>query len=189
MQETWIPSLGGEDPLEKGKAVHTSILAWRIPWTVLSMGLQRVRHDWVTFTFYNHTARYTYEILSPRKLAFFKETYFLEPTPSHPPTHRGKKKKHVHVKRWSLPVLNSEASLKRVQELQHQERGDALRKANHGWSKDTMPDVDTAFRVSREAKAIRHHPCFSLSFRISLRKTADVLVMGHGAGGILSMWK
>ena len=34
MQETWVPSLGGEDPLEKGKATHSSILAWRIPGTV-----------------------------------------------------------------------------------------------------------------------------------------------------------
>ena len=34
MLETWVPSLGWEDPLEKGKATHSSILAWRIPWTV-----------------------------------------------------------------------------------------------------------------------------------------------------------
>ena len=34
MQETWVGSLGWEDPLEKGKATHSSILAWRIPWTV-----------------------------------------------------------------------------------------------------------------------------------------------------------
>ena len=34
MQETWVQSLGWEDPLEKGKAIHTSILAWRITWTV-----------------------------------------------------------------------------------------------------------------------------------------------------------
>ena len=33
MQETWIQSLGREDPLKKGIATHTSILAWRIPWT------------------------------------------------------------------------------------------------------------------------------------------------------------
>ena len=33
MQETWVLSLGQEDPLEKGKATHSSILAWRIPWT------------------------------------------------------------------------------------------------------------------------------------------------------------
>ena len=34
MQETWVRSLGWEDPLEKGKATHSSILAWRIPWTL-----------------------------------------------------------------------------------------------------------------------------------------------------------
>ena len=34
MWETWVPSLGWEDPLEKGKATHSSILAWRIPWTI-----------------------------------------------------------------------------------------------------------------------------------------------------------
>ena len=48
--ETWVQSLGWEDPLEKGKATHSSILAWRIPWTedpggLQSMGLQRVGHD------------------------------------------------------------------------------------------------------------------------------------------------
>ena len=53
MQETWVWSLGWEDPLEKGKATHSSTVAWRIPWTVepgrlQSMGLQRVGHDWVT---------------------------------------------------------------------------------------------------------------------------------------------
>ena len=38
MWETWVLSLGWEDPLEKGKATHFSILAWRIPWTVQSTG-------------------------------------------------------------------------------------------------------------------------------------------------------
>ena len=33
MQETWVRSLGGEDPLEEGMAAHSSVLAWRIPWT------------------------------------------------------------------------------------------------------------------------------------------------------------
>ena len=45
MQETWVQSLGWEDPLEKGTAIHSNILAWRIPWTVQNMGLQRVGHD------------------------------------------------------------------------------------------------------------------------------------------------
>ena len=44
LQETWVQSLGWEDLLEKGKATHSSILAWRIPWT----GSQRVGHDRVT---------------------------------------------------------------------------------------------------------------------------------------------
>jgi len=50
MQETQIQFLGQDDPLEKGMAIHSSILAWRIPWTeepgrLQSMGLQRVGHD------------------------------------------------------------------------------------------------------------------------------------------------
>ena len=44
MRQTWVRSLGWEDPLEKGKATHSSILASRIPWTVYSMESQRVRH-------------------------------------------------------------------------------------------------------------------------------------------------
>ena len=45
MQETWVQSLDWEDPLEKGKATHSSILAWRIPLTMQSIGSQRVGHD------------------------------------------------------------------------------------------------------------------------------------------------
>ena len=40
MWETWVWSLGWEEPQEKGKATHSSILAWRVPWAVLSIGLQ-----------------------------------------------------------------------------------------------------------------------------------------------------
>ena len=50
MQETWVRSLGQEDPLEEGMATHPSILSWRIPWTEepggpQSMRSQRVGHD------------------------------------------------------------------------------------------------------------------------------------------------
>ena len=46
MQETWVQSLGWEDPLVEGKATYnSSILAWRIPWTIESMGLQRIGYD------------------------------------------------------------------------------------------------------------------------------------------------
>ena len=54
-QETWVQSLGQEDPLEKEMDTHSSILAWRIPWTEKpggeqSMGSQRVRQDSATNT-------------------------------------------------------------------------------------------------------------------------------------------
>ena len=50
MWENWFQSLGWEDPLEEDMATHSSILAWRIPWTeepgeLQSMGLHRVKHD------------------------------------------------------------------------------------------------------------------------------------------------
>ena len=50
MQETWVRSLGGEDPLEEGMVTHSSILAWRVPWTeepgrLRFTGLHRAGHD------------------------------------------------------------------------------------------------------------------------------------------------
>ena len=66
MQETSIRFLGWEDPLGKGKATHSSILAWRIPWTIQTYtGPQRVRLDFVTFTF-----------------AFYTILFFLVPIPA-----------------------------------------------------------------------------------------------------------
>ena len=55
MQETWVQSLGQEDPLEEEMETHSSILSWRIPWTeepgrLQSLGLQKVRHSCVTNT-------------------------------------------------------------------------------------------------------------------------------------------
>ena len=55
LQETWVWSLGQEDPLEKGLPAHSSILTWRIPWTeepggLQSMGLQRVGQDWAVYS-------------------------------------------------------------------------------------------------------------------------------------------
>ena len=55
MQETWDQSLDRKDPLEKGMTTHSSVLAWRIPWTeepggLQSVGSQRVRPSWVTNT-------------------------------------------------------------------------------------------------------------------------------------------
>ena len=63
MRETWVHSLSQEDPLEKGMATHSSILAWRIPWIeepggLQSLGSWRIKHNWATYTFNpNHSDR------------------------------------------------------------------------------------------------------------------------------------
>ena len=62
MQETQVPSLGQEDPLEKGMATHSSILAWRILWTT---GLQRAGHNRATFTFLKWVGCFLPSCLSP----------------------------------------------------------------------------------------------------------------------------
>ena len=53
IQENWIWSLGWEDPLEKGKATHSSILAWRIPWTVYSTGVTK---SWIQLNDFHFTS-------------------------------------------------------------------------------------------------------------------------------------
>ena len=68
MQETGVPSLGREDPLEQGMATHSSILAWRTPWTeelggLQSMWSQTARHDWATNICKKLRVRYTKSIL------------------------------------------------------------------------------------------------------------------------------
>ena len=71
MQETLLWSLSQEDPLEKGMATHSSILAWRIPWTeepggLQSMGSQRVGHDWPINThIHTHTHSFITLLDSP----------------------------------------------------------------------------------------------------------------------------
>ena len=63
MQETWVRSLGWEDPLEKEMAIHSRTIAWKIPWIeepgrLQSIGSQRVGHDWanslITFAQFTH---------------------------------------------------------------------------------------------------------------------------------------
>ena len=75
MQETQVWSLGWEDPLQTGIATHSSILAWRIPWTEepgwpQCMGSQRVRHNWVTISLslslsHTHTHTHTHNVWRP----------------------------------------------------------------------------------------------------------------------------
>ena len=85
VQETWVWSLGREDPLEKEMATHSSILAWRIPWMeepggLQSMGSQRMGHNWETLS------KNIWKRVSPgitRKkltlwMAYFKHVHSLE---------------------------------------------------------------------------------------------------------------
>ena len=83
IQKTQVQFLGGEDPLEKGMATHSSILAWGILWTeepggLQSMGSQRIRHDWVTNTETEHRPwQWKCQVLTagiPERLFFKKET-------------------------------------------------------------------------------------------------------------------
>ena len=74
-QKMWVRSLGREDPLEKGMATHSSILAWRIPWTEMpgglqSIGSQRVGHDW-------NALAHTHATLSEHSFYFSHVSYIL----------------------------------------------------------------------------------------------------------------
>ena len=67
IQETWVQSLGWENPLEKRMATHSSIFAWRIPWTeepggLQSMDSQRAGHNWVTNTHSTHAVQKILEL-------------------------------------------------------------------------------------------------------------------------------
>ena len=73
MQETWIQFLGQEDPLEKRIAIHSNSLAWRIPWTEKTGGLQsvgprKVGHNWVINTFTFLSKEYISNILTTEKV-------------------------------------------------------------------------------------------------------------------------
>ena len=80
MWETQAWSLGQEDPLEKGTAIHSSILAWRIPWIeepseIQSVGSQTVRQDWATDTFKAITSSLSIKIIFfwGKNVAFFPQ--------------------------------------------------------------------------------------------------------------------
>ena len=84
MQETWVRSLSWEDPLEEGMAAHSSILAWRFPWTeepsrLQSIGSQRVKHGWSKWALLTTPAEATWGA-QPLTLTGCKEVS-LQPSP------------------------------------------------------------------------------------------------------------
>ena len=94
MQETWVRSLGWEDPLEKEMATHSSTLAWKIPCTeepcrLQSMWSQRVRHDWAMASYHMHicqVVRITHRIsvMITQKCVFCSCVYHTRPGHSNP---------------------------------------------------------------------------------------------------------
>ena len=91
MWETWVWSLGWEDPLEKEMAMQSSTLAWRIPWTeepgrLQFKGSERVRHNWATFTFLSpapylsvsHSHLEHLIVFDDSQLIFFSYFFFLK---------------------------------------------------------------------------------------------------------------
>ena len=83
MRETWVQSLGRENPLEKEMATHSSIPAWRIPWTeepggLQSMGSQRVMHNWVTFNFLPSSWKSPYPCPQPLSLTLINSTSYID---------------------------------------------------------------------------------------------------------------
>ena len=75
MRETWLRSLGQEDPLEKVTAIHSSTIAWKILWTeepgrLQSTGLQRVGHDWATSLHFKMTLNWLYHYINHLRLIY-----------------------------------------------------------------------------------------------------------------------
>ena len=134
MQETWLWSLGREDPMEKEMATHSSILAWEIPWTeepggLQFMGSQSVWHNWATNTFHFHltillnnsTPWYTWMKSSWMKTyhteictQMFREHYPWKPeSGSHPSVHQWimGKQNAIHTHHRILSSLKEERTL------------------------------------------------------------------------------
>ena len=90
MWEIQVHFLGWEDPLEEGKATHSNILAWRIPWTeelggLQSIGSQRVRHSWGTNTFTSLTETKILNKISANQIQHhIKKHHTPQPSGIHP---------------------------------------------------------------------------------------------------------
>ena len=131
MQETWVQSLGWQDPMEEEMATHSSILAWKIPWTekpskLQSMGSQRVRHDRARThaRSSNNTSEYTTETIESRILKWYMYTSVHSSIIHNSPhTHDGNEKVSLftvtrdHV--W-LVTLHTRVSPAQLPPIQHQ---------------------------------------------------------------------
>ena len=104
MRETQVQSLGGEDPLEKEMATHSSTLAWKIPrmeerGRLQSMGSQRVGHNWATSLSLSYQP-YFLPILTQEELSYFMSKVASLPWYLHPSLHWPWKRKAQRVDEW-----------------------------------------------------------------------------------------
>ena len=174
MRETWVRSLGREDPLEKEMATHSSILAWRIPWAeepggLQSMGSQRVRHDWATSFHFTSLQRLKKAV--PKNWCL--QTVVLEKTPES--LLDGKEIKPVNLKGNQPWILVG--------------RTGAEAEAPVFWSSDThsqligkIPDVGKHWvqkeRASGDEMARWHHRC-------NRHELGQISGDGEGQGGLV----
>ena len=113
--EIRVWSLGQEDHLEKGMATHSSILAWRIPWTeepggLLSMGSQRVGHDWATsLSLFNITCRASLLAQMVKNLPAMPETLVWS-LGQEDPLEEGKVT-HSSILAWRIPWIEEPSGL------------------------------------------------------------------------------
>ena len=112
MQETWVRSLGGEDPLEKGMAMHSSILAWKIPWrNQVDYSLWGHKEsdttEWLTLSLFTSVWRHPYKtcivLLCPCILTVYKWSYSVTCLQSTIPW------RPIHVPLWKCNSLLSPA--------------------------------------------------------------------------------
>ena len=116
MQETWVQSLGQEDPLEKGMAPHCSILAWKIPWTLLNRCLSAckcrgcaylVRPEWkawMVFRFAGHSPKWSKGAPVSFCQIFCLFPYLLENIPSCPSLSNSINRKQERFASWQWPI-------------------------------------------------------------------------------------
>ena len=122
MRETWVGSLDQEDPLEKEMATHSSILAWRIPWTeepggLQSTGSQRVGHNWVIksnteYTYvYTHVPRLPWWLSSKESACSARDTGDVGSIPGLGRSPGEGKATHSSILAWRIPWGGKETRL------------------------------------------------------------------------------
>ena len=187
MRETWVWSLGWEDPLEKETATHSNIFPWRSPWTekpgrLQSMESQKVGHDWATFTFtFILGAKDVYlgPVLGLKfRMCSFAPSYILMGFPSGSAV-----KNPWAMKEMPVPSLGWEDPLK---------EGMAMHSSILAWRipVDRGAWWATVHMVTKSWTQLKQpstHTCVSFIKSLPLRPNSTCVCGGQGVGGFLVM--